>query len=212
MNWDWPTILEISFIDGEFTAAIGPGLWLSLVVLLLAVVLCRLPWLTVMRRFKVKRVAFSALGTTVEIERNEGTVDLAHAAYIELITRKAAIPFDNDHDVIVEVYDSWYELFAEIRRLVRQVGPAELESNEDLRRLHDVLLDILNKGLRPHLTRWQAGFRRWYEAELAQRPGEPPQMVQRDFHSYDDLVRGIEDANRVLICLANELRQLRTPP
>ena len=211
MNWNWPNVLEVSFIEGHFAIAVGPGLWLALLVLLLAVALRGGHWHRFRRRFKLKRVSFSALGTTVEIERNEGTVKLAHAAYIELITRKAAIPFDSEYDVIAEVYDSWYELFGEIRRLARQVEPAELEGNEDLRRLHDVLIDILNEAVRPHLTRWQAAFRRWYEAELAQRPGEPPQTVQRDYQSYDALVLGIEDANRILSRLAKELRQLRSP-
>ena len=210
MEWDWQTILDVSCVEGHLVVALGPALWLVLGALTLTSAVWLLRRYKVRRSFTIKKVSFSALGTTVEIERNQGTVRLAHAAYVELITRKAAIGFDTQHDVIAETYDSWFEMFGEIRRLARHVEPAELESNEDLRRLHDVLIDILNEGLRPHLTMWQASFRRWYEAELAKRPGESPQTVQRDFPSYGELVIGIAEANRVLVCFAEELRQLRS--
>jgi hypothetical protein len=133
---------------------------------------------------------------------------LAHEAYIELITRKAAFEFDEDDDVIVEIYDSWYALFAEIRRLTRQIDADELASNKDLRNLHDLLIAVLNEGLRSHLTRWQARFSRWYTAAEGRRPDDEPQEIQRSYPEYAELVANLKVSNVLLIELASDLRRL----
>ncbi len=52
---------------------------------------------------------------TYEIERNSLNLEVAHTIYIELITRKAALPYDEEHDIIVEIYDSWCQLFKTTR-------------------------------------------------------------------------------------------------
>ena len=43
---------------------------------------------------------------------------VAWKLYIELTTRKAALPFDENHDLIAEVYDSMYVLFGITRQLL----------------------------------------------------------------------------------------------
>src|SRR5690349_12778333 len=53
----------------------------------------------------------------VQLRPNWEDIQIAHKIWTELVTRKAAIPIDPDHDVIVEVYDSWYGLFQRIRQL-----------------------------------------------------------------------------------------------
>lgn len=44
-------------------------------------------------------------------------IQIAHQIWTELVTRKAAIPFNPDDDVIVEIYDSWYALFQRTQQL-----------------------------------------------------------------------------------------------
>ena len=41
---------------------------------------------------------------------------------MELSTRKIAIPFDIENDVIDEVYDSWYNFFSTARELLKEDG------------------------------------------------------------------------------------------
>ena len=50
-----------------------------------------------------------------KVERNNDNLYIANRIYIELTTRKAAIPIDENNDVIEEVYNSWYKLFGIIR-------------------------------------------------------------------------------------------------
>ena len=47
---------------------------------------------------------------SVELRPNNEDVQIAHRIWTELITRKAAQPIDIEHDVIVEIYNSWYAL------------------------------------------------------------------------------------------------------
>src|SRR3989442_1125827 len=47
----------------------------------------------------------------VKIRPSYEDMQIAHRAWAELVTRKAALLFDEENDVIVEVYDSWYQLF-----------------------------------------------------------------------------------------------------
>lgn len=132
---------------------------------------------------------------TIRVDRRER--ELAYALWVELGTRKAALPFDDEYDVISEVYDSWYTFFCAARELMRQIPPRPSKGDDTLVFLTE---EILNNGMRPHLTRWQAAFRRWYEQALAAEAnkGKSPQEIQREFPEYDELVAELKRANETL--------------
>ena len=113
----------------------------------------------------------------VKVERNNENLFIANRIYIELTTRKAAIPFDEDNDVIAEVYDSWYKLFGIIREEIKSVPGRYLKDHDPTSALIGLTTRILNEGLRPHLTQYQARFRKWYEEEKAR-----PENKQLSFH------------------------------
>jgi hypothetical protein len=71
-----------------------------------------------------------------------------------------------------------------------------------------MLLEALNSGLRPHLTKWQARFRRWYLAELERNPDEAPQDIQRRFRDYKMLEDELMVINAEIAKYAVFLRQL----
>ena len=52
----------------------------------------------------------------------------ANNIYIELITRKAGIPIDENNDVIEDIYNSWYKLFCIIRDEIKAL-PENLNIN-----------------------------------------------------------------------------------
>src|SRR5205807_2700637 len=108
------------------------------------------------------QVQLGGIGT-VKIRPSYEDIQVAHQAWIELVTRKAALPFEERNDVIAEVYDSWYALFREMRNLTKTIPAERVRGSKDTQALVRLLVDALNHGLRPHLTKWQARFRRWYE-------------------------------------------------
>jgi hypothetical protein len=144
------------------------------------------------------------------IEVNRDTQKIAFAAYTELVTRKIALPFDEKHDVITDVYKSWYQMFTTTRELIKQVPAHHIARSHDTRELVQSLIDLLNQGLRPHLTKWQARFRHWYEREInkPESEGLSPQEIQRKFPDYDALITDIKGVNSNFQEYARQLRSL----
>lgn len=208
MNWDWAVLVNARFVDGRVAVDIGPLPWAIGLLLAAGWVVGQRPWRLLGHGWEVQEISPTFFGVQWKITRNARTAQLAHEAYVELVTRKAGIPIEQDHDVIVEIYNSWYSLFGEIRRLGRGLPAEALARDPNLRRLHDLLIDVLNKGLRPHLTRWQSRFRYWYADARRNSPNEGPQEIQRRFPEYDQLVAGLRDANATLMALTAELRGL----
>lgn len=146
---------------------------------------------------------------SIKIKPNHEVAKIAHKAWAELVTRKAGLMFDPDHDVIVEVYSSWYELFKEMRALIKDIDASRLK-NADTLKLVNLLVDSLNKGVRPHLTKWQAKFRKWYTAELDKDKDnkKTPQEIQKEYPDYDEMVKELKEVNQQLVSYANEIKKL----
>jgi hypothetical protein len=144
----------------------------------------------------------------VTIRPNHEIIRIAHQAWTELITRKAGLMFDENHDVIVEVYNSWYELFREFRNLTKSIPAEKIREHEDAKRLVDILVRALNEGLRPHLTQWQAKFRRWYSAEANKHPEKTPQEIQQLYPDYKLLVDDLKKVNQQMVEFAEALRKI----
>ena len=161
------------------------------------------------KRFKLVRLNINLGGIgSAELRPTLEGVDIAHKIWTELVTRKAAIPIDEDNDVIVEVYNSWYAMFGRIRLLVADL-PAHLVRNDKAtQELIRIATDTLKLGLRPHLTKWQARFRNWYEQQTDELKLRAPQDVQKDFPEYEDLMADLKSVNANLIQYAEELQKI----
>src|SRR2546422_1816256 len=192
----WRDLISIKITDGYALAIeVGP---LFLALLLLGAV-CWAIYHYYYRRRKLAswslveaEVQLGGIGT-VKIRPSYEDIQVAHKAWVELVTRKAALPLDEDNDVIVEVYNSWYALFQEMRNLTKTIPAEKVRGSRDTQELVRLLVDALNKGLRPHLTQWQARFRHWYEEAIKQNAGKSPQEVQRIYPQYRELVDRSEE-------------------
>lgn len=142
--------------------------------------------------------------------RDDSNIYIANRIYIELITRKAAIPLEDDKDVIIEVYNSWYKLFEVVRDEIKSVPGHYLKSHDPTTALIGLTIKILNDGLRPHLTEYQAKFRKWYDKETQKDSSKEltPQEIQRKYPDYDALISDIQRVNTILIDYSNELNKL----
>jgi len=129
---------------------------------------------------------------------------------VHLKTRKAALPFDNENDVIVEVYDSLYELFQITRDLLCSIP---IKNVQGKRNVADLILRVQNDGLRPHLTKWQAPFRRWWvkAVESPDNQDKSPQEIQRQYKDYEVLVSDLRQMNTEMSKFAEELLRIVRP-
>lgn len=161
------------------------------------------------RRFSVVSLDVSLGGIgKVKLQPREEDIEVAHKIWTELVTRKAALPIDPKHDVISEVYDSWYALFGRVRDLVSQIPARMIREDNTTQQLVTIATDSLNKGLRPHLTKWQARYRNWYIGQSEALKTKTPQEVQREFPEYEKLMEDLGRVNRELIQYAGELKKL----
>lgn len=194
---------------GGIDVHVGWLLVLVLVVLIIAVPFIR-KWLQ-KRKWAASKVeiAFPNL-FKMEICPDHETARVAYQAWVEIRTRKVGLRFDPDHDVIADVYDSWYQLFQVLRDLTKTIGVQHLKECEETQKLVTVLMRVMNEGLRPHLTQWQAKYRWWWEAALKKPDNEnrTPQEIQREYPHYDELVEDLKSLNTDFVAFAVSLRAL----
>lgn len=133
--------------------------------------------------------------SSVKFSYSKKDQEIAYKIWVELSTRKIGLRFDKENDVIKEVYDSWYKFFETARELLKDIPGNRIPYSGDLIELTE---KVLNIGLRPHLTKWQAKYRRWYEEEL-KRDNGTPQDIQKKYPEYDALVEDLIETNEKMI-------------
>ena len=86
--------------------------------------------------------------------------------------------------------------------------------NTSTRAIVNLSIDVLNDGLRPHLTKWQARFRRWYDRELKKYDEDLSssvldlQEIQKSFPAYSELKTDMERVNKSLMNYRKKMQQL----
>ena len=171
-------------------------------------------WRFVLSRRAIRR--FELVSVDIELgnvgkasfKPNTQDIQVAHEVWAQLVTRKAAIALEPDDDVIIEIYDSWYDLFGRLRDLVSSIPAQRVREEESTREIVRIVTDALNTGLRPHLTKWQARFRTWYEQNGDRLKSTSPQDLQREFPEYRALISDLEDVNRKMIQYAREIGRI----
>lgn len=197
---DWSLSIQISF-------------WIGVFLLLSMAVYALWRWSTGGSGWKDFEIDEAEIGIgtgTLHLRPNMTDRQVAYAVWVELSTRKIGLPIDFDHDVIAEIYDSWYTFFAVTRDLVKSI-PVNKVRRGSTQKIIKLSMQILNDGLRPHLTHWQARFRRWYENELEKKSDElviDLQEIQRKFPKYEDLKTDMERVNRHLIKYRENMSRL----
>lgn len=134
----------------------------------------------------------------------------AKRIYIELTTRKAGIPVDEEKDVIEEIYNSWYKLFCLIRDEMKMLPVCYFKDIENSESITGLTNKILNEMLRPHLTEHQARFRDWLEKAKQNKEYKnlTPQLLQKKYPEYETLVKSLKETNQMLIDSVERLHEI----
>ena len=163
------------------------------------------------RRLKTFEVSEAELGVgsgTITLRPNDADRQVAYQIWVELSTRKIGLPIDLDNDVVFDIYDSWHQFFSVTRELIKSV-PVSRASDDSTRKIINLSIEVLNEGLRPHLTLWQARFRSWYDQQLkAAASYEEPQMLQQQFPKFQELSADLRAVNEHLIAYRTAMRKL----
>ena len=189
-------IFNISF-DG-CTKIIVSVNWIAIVILIVLVivaahVLKKVGLLIGRRSISVDQANIGIGNSSVTLKFNKKDQEIAYKLWVEQSTRKIGLPFD-ENDVISEVYDSWYAFFGIARDLLKDLPAERLAYSGEL---VDLTQKVLNNGLRPHLTKWQAKYRKWY-FENSNKEGSP-QDIQKAFPEYEELLSDLKATNQTMI-------------
>lgn len=203
-------IFSISFSDWSFSFILN--IWVVIIIAFIVAVVCLFRWINGGFSFKHYEIDQAEIGIGREKLRfkpNLSDKQVAYSIWVELSTRKIGLPIDLEHDVIAEIYSSWYDFFGVTRELIKSVPVGKLK-NDSTRKIINLSINVLNDGIRPHLTKWQARFRHWYEIELekAEGPLIDPQEIQRKFPKYDELKADIEKVNSNLMNYRKKMHEL----
>ena len=172
--------------------------WIAIVILIVLVivaahVLKKVGLLIGRRSISVDQANIGIGNSSITLKFNKKDQEIAYKLWVELSTRKIGLPFD-ENDVISEVYDSWYAFFGIARDLLKDLPAERLAYSGEL---VDLTQKVLNNGLRPHLTKWQAKYRKWY-FENSNKEGSP-QDIQKAFPEYEELLSDLKATNQTMI-------------
>jgi len=161
--------------------------------------------------FELNEAEFGFGQQKIKLKANDDDRQIAYKIWVELSTRKIGLPIDLEQDVITEVYDSWHTFFSVTRELIKDV-PVKKYQRDSTSKIVRLSIEVLNEGLRPHLTKWQARFRRWYEhaAKKEDFGSTAPQDIQREFPAFSELAEDIKLVNDRLITYRTRMHELIT--
>ena len=209
-------ILSLAWDGGDYALTMSASIWLLVIVAALAVLL--MAWRIyaggfTFKSFEIDQADIGIGNQKFTFKPNSTDKQVAYAIWVELSTRKIGLPIDFDHDVVSEVYDSWHGFFTVTRDLVKGI-PAQKVRRDSTQKIIRLSIEVLNEGLRPHLTRWQARFRHWYERELRKYEESDgtevldPQLIQERFPKFAELKTDMERVNQSLIKYREKMYRL----
>lgn len=165
------------------------------------------------KSLEIDTAEFGVNGQKVTLKPNDTDKTIAYKIWVELSTRKIGLEIDFEDDVIIEIYDSWFTFFSVTRELIKDV-PASKFSRAETEAIIRLSMDVLNDGIRPHLTKWQARFRHWYEQKLEKSRNDDvsPQDLQQQYPHYEELRDDLIQVNQRLIKYRERMHQLIAGP
>lgn len=209
-------ILSLAWNGSDYALTISASIWLLVIVAVLTIIL--IAWRIYAGGFTFKNFEIDQADIGIGDQKfifkpNLTDKQVAYAIWVELSTRKIGLPIDFDHDVVSEIYDSWHGFFTVTRDLVKGI-PAQKVRRDSTQKIIRLSIEVLNEGLRPHLTRWQARFRHWYERELRKYDESngtevlDPQLIQERFPKFSELKADMDRVNQSLMKYREKMYRL----
>ena len=203
-------LFHLSVTDNGSLSIVANVFAALVVAAVIGVLALVVPWtrdLFYQQEFNVDEVEIGVGSSKIKIKPNHDDLQVAYQLWVELKTRKLGLPFEEDHDVILEIYNSWHEFFKITRELIKSVPIAKIKGRQSTQQLVGISIDVLNKAIRPHLTKWQARYRHWIELEMRKEGSNdiPPQELQKRFPKYQELMSELKKTNSQLVAYAHLL-------
>jgi hypothetical protein len=210
------TLLSLGWDATPWTLTLVVSLWLILAICGVLILFAIWKWWRgglSLQSFEIDQAEIGVGSNKFRFRPNATDRQVAYAIWVELSTRKVGLPIDLQHDVVAEIYDSWSDFFTVTRELLKSVPVSQVKRGST-QAIIKLSIEVLNEGLRPHLTQWQARFRSWYGRKLQEyeegKGGEvlDPQQIQAQFPRFDNLRSDMYRVNKALIRYRKKMHEL----
>lgn len=130
--------------------------------------------------------------------------------YIELVTRIATAPLEDDTGLLREALSSFYSLFHQMRGILRSYDPTIASSDQDTRQsLCSIVVHMLNTTLRPLLSKWHPLLKDYED----QRPVSVGALAyEQQWEKCAELRQEIASTQKELLTYVNILAQIAGIP
>ena len=126
----------------------------------------------------------------------------AWSLYIELVTRIAVQPLENEQGLAREAMNSLYSLFASTRNDLKAAGPGVGAS---INSVGGIAIAVLNRGLRPFLSKWHPLLQTW---EAQRNPKTSPKEHELKWSEEQNFRAALEELRTELKQYANALAKI----
>lgn len=188
------------YLDEDNCIQISLNIYLLLIIIAIFMLLLAIRIIIKRRRFSIElnELEIGIGKNKVTLKPDYTDKQIAYKLWVEISTRKIGLEFEEDKDVIQEVYNSWYDFFGIARNIIKEIPVQKIKTDKE-ENLVQVSIKVLNLGLRPHLTQWQAKFRHWLSTTEEKFKNLPPQEIQKQYPDYIDLINNLKETNERLI-------------
>ncbi len=138
----------------------------------------------------------------LDLEPNAVEQKSAWTLYVELMTRVAIQPLDDESGVLRDVLNSLYTLFDLTRSVLCDAGPEVAHGPQSL---GPVAIDVLNKGLRPFMAKWHPRLLA-YEKKRSDNLSHVEHEHQ--WEQYDGMRKELEDLQKKMQAYADVLAEI----
>lgn len=126
----------------------------------------------------------------------------AWSLYVELVTRIAIEPLEADQGLVREALNSLYSLFGTTRKILKAAGP---DVGASINSVGGIAIAVLNRGLRPFLSKWHPKLQVWE----AKRPADrSPKEHEKEWSEEGKLRDELENLRQDLKQYANALAEI----
>lgn len=203
-----PSLIKL-LVDSDLQLTLEISPWAIAGLLVISLIILLIKYLTSnlrIRDFEIDEAEFGIGEQKIKLKPNLIDKQIAYKIWVELSTRKIGLSIDLENDVIYEIYDSWFSFFSVTRELIKDVPVSKFQRIET-ERIIRLSIDVLNQGLRPHLTKWQARYRRWHERQLdtPENNDLEPQELQKKYPRIAELETDLLDVNKRLMMYRDKM-------
>lgn len=132
---------------------------------------------------------------------------IAYQLWVEICTRKIGVEWNDDTDIVIELFNSWHDFFGIARNLIKDIPVRSYMNISNEENIVDLSIKMLNNVLRPTLTKWHAGFIKWYNTQI-NTDDRIPQEIQRSYKDYDQMIKEIKDLYHSMSYYINALYKI----